>query len=130
MEARFKHGSDVSYFKRPLITIDLMILTVLLLVVFLNMSWASEIRVVYPDREGIEERSTYPYALLDLALKKSLKDYSLVPSQSPMNDARARIELSNKRISIAWFGTSKNLKISFEPSGFPSPRGYWDIDFW
>lgn len=102
----------------------------LILVLFCSNAGAGESIIIYPDREGIQETQSYPFALLKLAVQKNQTPCRLVPSSLPMTDARARIELAKKRISIAWFGTSKNLNRNSGPFPFPLPGAYWDTGFW
>ena len=123
MPVRFGFDSAMSYFNMSLVTIGRLMLIPVILAVFIGLSWASEIKVIYPDREAIDDKSTYPYALLELALQKSQKAYRLIPSRLPMTDARARVELSRKRISIAWFGTSTTFEHQFRTIRFPITQG-------
>ncbi len=87
------------------------------------LAFAADLEVIYPDREGIEEKNTYPYSVLELALNKSKTPYKLISRPLAMTDARVRVELASRRLSVAWFGTSKKFEEEFLPVRFPITKG-------
>ena len=100
-----------------------MLLMLAVLPAFAGVSQAGRLIVVYPDRLGIREDQTFPFAVLKLAMQKSGVDHELKPSEHPMNDERVRASLDNETVDVAWFGTSSSFEQQYLPVRIPITRG-------
>lgn len=63
----------------------------------------------------IDQRSTYPLKLLELALDKSGQQYKLMPSDVVMNKARVAAELARGSVDVGWMVTSQERENLLSP---------------
>lgn len=78
--------------------------------------------LTYPNING-QGKESINYAILNLALEKSGKDYNVVQLQYKVNDVTQRTMLEEGKIDIADFGTSKEWEEKFLPVYFPIDLG-------
>jgi len=76
----------------------------------------------YPKRPD-SPRWNYALGLVELALKKSGRDYVLQPSSEEMSQTRAARELELGNIDFIWTGTSAEYEQRFHPIRIPVLRG-------
>lgn len=93
-----------------------------LILVFTSICANSQIIVSYPNINGLG-KSTINYAILDLALEKSGVDYKINLQDYKVNDVTQRKMLSEGKIDVADFGTSKEFEDEFLAVYFPIDLG-------
>jgi len=98
-----------------------MYLFYLILVAFSNHA-SAQLNVIYPNVNGIGEH-TFGYAVLQLALENSGRNFTLKVSNVDVNNARIRIMLQQNKISISDFGTSPEYEQDLLPIYFPIDMG-------
>lgn len=99
-----------------------------ILLIFLLLSqpaWvlADPLKIVYANLQGRDPKAQFNFAVLNLALEKSGVSFELVKSPSPMNDARAVVEILNKNIDVTWLGNSAQYETDLLPVMIPITRG-------
>lgn len=96
-------------------------LTLIVTSIFVNPTFA-QLKVIYPNVNGQGDQS-FGYAALKLALENSGTDFELTVSSTPMNNARTREQIKEKKISISDFGTSAEFENDLLPIYFPIDLG-------
>lgn len=89
---------------------------------FLSLCANAQLDVVYPNINGLGKES-FAYEVLAKALAKSGVDYHLSVTEDTVNNARIRLLIKEKKISIADFGTSPEFEQEFLPLYFPIDLG-------
>lgn len=93
-----------------------------IIVGFINSYIYSDINIIYPNINNLG-KTTLSYALLDLSLKKSGNAYEIHLLDYRVNDVSQRIMLTEGKIDVADFGTSKEFEEIFLPIYFPIDLG-------
>ena len=93
----------------------------LFLIIFTSNAYA-QLKVIYPNVNG-EGMDSFGYSVLKLALEKSGREFELTLNTFDVNNARIRILIKQKKISISDFGTSVDFEQEFLPIYFPIDLG-------
>lgn len=98
---------------------------------------AAETRIIHfpveKGRPAEQQRASYQFKLLKLALERSGLAYELRPATRTMSQARQKVALANRTgsIDVAWFGASKRAESKLKPVYIPIFKGLlgWRIAF-
>lgn len=95
---------------------------VLLLLAFVNTLLFSQLKITYPNINNLG-KTTLSYSILNLALEKSGVEYEIQLLDYRVNDVSQRVMLTEGKIDVADFGTSKEFEEVFLPVYFPIDLG-------
>ena len=86
---------------------------------------AEPLRVVYPTERGRAYQDAFELQVLELALEKSGREFTLVPSDQSMTETRSRdlLERGTGDVSVAWYGTAADFEARLLPVRIPIARG-------
>lgn len=92
------------------------------LIIFASSNIFTQIEIVYPNVNG-QGKTTLSYAILKLAMEKSGEEYKINIQDYRTNDVSQRRMLSEGKIDVADFGTSKEFEEEFTTVYFPIDLG-------
>jgi hypothetical protein len=87
-----------------------------------SQSQTSSLAVVYPNMNG-KGQDNLGYKMLELALGKSGRPYTLTQHPAPANNERARTLLRQGEVNVADFGSGAEYEKTFRAIYFPIDRG-------
>lgn len=93
-----------------------------LILSFFTLFLFSQINITYPNING-QGKSSINYAILELALGKSQEEFIINQLEYKINDVGQRVMLSEGKIDVADFGTSKEFEKDFLAVYFPIDLG-------